>query len=175
MNYERKTTELLSMKGMWGYNFKEIHDDVISEIKRTLQLKEKMNKVELQRMLYILEDKKELESSFTNVMMGGMTMVISVGALTISAIEGSDLTTLTCLIFVLLGLGFVLYIGLIKAPLNRFRNNKIKCMEIAIKELLQEGVTVEKTDQVEDSEMEATSCIERKDSARTYQIRVQEI
>ena len=133
INYCKKIEDLLKIEGIWRSEFKEIYEDAIGEV---IEILRPIDKLELQRMLWILEDRKEPELDIFNACIGGTGIVLAIAALTISAHSNKNIVAFINLLFLALVIAAAAYTGLFLMPRSISRNKKIKCIEIAIKELL---------------------------------------
>lgn len=137
MNYKGKLTEILKKPEIWGNDFKEINDDVINEVKKEMA---SMDKSQLSRMLYILECGYIKESEIANMYISVISIALSVVGLVITVDPNKAFDKYFVIIYFLIIILLTIHANKHKIPKNIQRNNKIKCMEIAVREILEEDI-----------------------------------
>lgn len=134
INYNEELNKLLDNENIWSSNFKDISESDINNVNTAIK---QMDKTTLKRISSILKDYRYDIFEYGNIYLGFTTVSIAISTLlvTVDVIYG----LFAFIIYAFLQLIFGIYLIKFRIPNSRKKNSKVKCIEIAIKEILNES------------------------------------
>lgn len=138
INYNQELNKIFKNENIWSNKCKDIND---SEIDNLVTLIEEMDRITLERILLILKDYEPDKFENMNIYLSIITIIIAISTFIATIDNELGLPASIIYLFVIITLG-IFYT--IKTKKNKRKINKIRCIEIAIKGILEKSMNSDK-------------------------------